>query len=621
MTRFIVSCVTALLVYCGCVGVVAARDRGVEIQDPHYGEVLFHFYQQDEFTALTHLLVARQAGRVTRHATEAELLLGGLYLSYGQIDKATDIFNRLLADTTDPAVRDRAWYFIGKAHYQRGLYAEADEIFSRVAGNLPRSLRSELRMLQAQSLMAQSRFDEAVTLLEAERSGEEWLAYARFNLGVALVRLGRYEQGVRQLDRVGRLDSDDPEFLALRDKANLALGFAHLQAERGVQARSVLGRVRLNGPHANKALLGVGWADALQEDYGRALTPWLALSERDLLDSAVQESMLAIPYAFSRVGANGSAAEHYIGAMANFDNEMARLTAAIDRARSGQMIPALLSLDQKGIGRWHWQLDELPDSDDSRYLYHLVANNQFQDGLRSFRDLVALHEHLSEWRAKLTTFESMIETQILAFAERLPAIQQRLASLDPAVMRARRDDLAVTIDIIEASRNVIGLADETEADQWSRLAALETNPAWESPQAADARNKHRILKGTLLWNMDREYRYRLWRERRAIEEINRGLDETGNLEDRTQFAGINMPLRLEDYRLRISALKPRIEAMQAQIDTVLARQEGQLQIVIARELESQRQRLASYRIQARFALATIYDQTSVVATESGEAAP
>ena len=88
-----------------------------------------------------------------------------------------------------------------------------------------------------------------------------------------------------------------------------------------------------------------------------------------------------------------------------------------------------------------------------------------------------------------------------------------------------------------------------------------------------------------------------------------------------QFARINMPLSLEDYRLQIIALQPRIEAMQAQIDAVLIRQERQLQTVIVRELEAQKRRLASYRMQARFALATIYDQTTVVAVAHGEVTP
>ena len=69
------------------------------------------------------------------------------------------------------------------------------------------------------------------------------------------------------------------------------------------------------------------------ENYRAALVPWLELQDRDLLDSAVQESLLAVPYAFGRLEAHGSAAEHYQYALAAFDGEMQRLDTTIERAR------------------------------------------------------------------------------------------------------------------------------------------------------------------------------------------------------------------------------------------------------------------------------------------------
>ena len=71
----------------------------IVVKDPHYGEVLFHFYQEDYFPAIVRLLAAQEQEQLEEHADEAELLLGGLYLSYGHHLEAADIFERLLADT------------------------------------------------------------------------------------------------------------------------------------------------------------------------------------------------------------------------------------------------------------------------------------------------------------------------------------------------------------------------------------------------------------------------------------------------------------------------------------------------------------------------------------------
>lgn len=598
-----------------CPGSAAAgkKNGGTTIRDLYYGEVLFHFYQQHDFEALTHLLVARQAGRVANHAAEAELLLGGLYLTYGQHERASEIFARLLDESVDPAVRDRAWMYVGKARYERGRFAAADEAFARVGDALPRWLDSEYRMLRAQSLMAQGRFSEASVLLDDWDGMEGWLAYANFNLGVALVRMQRVDDGAKRLEAVGRIEAGEPETDALRDKANLALGYAYLQAEQPEKARPVLERVRLDGPFSNKALLGVGWADAMREDYRAALNPWLELQSRDLLDSAVQESLLAVPYAFSQLGAAGSAAEHYEAAMNHFDAELAGLDIAIDRARSGTLLPALLAGDDGRIGRWHWNLERLPRTDDARYLYHLIANHRFQDGLRSFRDLVALSRHLSEWQQKLATFDDMIEARRLAYAQRLPAVEARFAGVDVADLKARRDELGDRLARIERERDIIGLADENQGRLWGQIVALESNRAFDTEQAEAARDKQRILKGTLLWKLDADYRYRLWKQKRRLMDLDAQLAVASEREAAFLAARAGMPTALDVYANRIAALTPRIEAMQARIASALGQQQDQLAVIAARELEAQKSRLSSYRVQARFALAAIYDRATVSA--------
>ena len=126
---------------------------------------------------------------------------------------------------------------------------------------------------------------------------------------MALVRQNQLERADAILTGVGTLDSDRSELLALRDKANLALGFAFLQAQQPEKARAALQRVRLNGPQSNKALLGLGWADTALGRYRDSLTPWMELRSRNLLDSAVQESYLAVPYALAKLDATAPAAE------------------------------------------------------------------------------------------------------------------------------------------------------------------------------------------------------------------------------------------------------------------------------------------------------------------------
>src|SRR5690606_36208869 len=117
-------------------------------------------------------------------------MLGGLYLSYGQHRLAGEIFERVLAQSVEPALHDRAWFFLAKIWYQRGYLPEAEAALGRIAGALPVELEPERTMLTAQVLMDQGRFDAALAVLEAwQLPTDQWVGYAKYNIGVALVRL------------------------------------------------------------------------------------------------------------------------------------------------------------------------------------------------------------------------------------------------------------------------------------------------------------------------------------------------------------------------------------------------------------------------------------------------
>ena len=104
--------------------------------------------------------------------------------------------------------------------------------------------------------------------IRLSRGGRKALPFYRIVVAdKRMARDGRVDEAERILDELGRIEPYNEELSALRDKANLALGYAYLQAGDAKAARKPLQRVRLNGPFSNKALLGVGWADAELEDY------------------------------------------------------------------------------------------------------------------------------------------------------------------------------------------------------------------------------------------------------------------------------------------------------------------------------------------------------------------
>ena len=585
------------------------------VQDLHYGDVLFHFFQDENFEALTRLLAYDHWDRLPHHLAEAELLAGGMYLSLGMHNEAGARFERLLTAETPQGVRNRAWFYLGKVWYARGYDDKAEQALRSVSGVLPADLEAEKTHLLANVLMHGGRYDEAVALLDAFTGSSDWVAYARFNLGVALVRKGQLPDADRYLTGVGTMAASSPEMLALKDKANLALGFAYLQADQPANARLALERVRLAGPQSNKALLGAGWASAALGDFEGALGPWLELRERNLLDAAVQESLLAVPYAYGKLGANAQAADFYETAMRAFDREGESLDGAIQRIRSSRLLDDLLAQESEARQGWFWQLRDLPDAPQSRYLYAVLAGHDFQEGLKNYRDLAFLSRRLGSWSESMVAFDDMVDARQQAYALRVPRADALLAQDVPARIERERGELESKLDSIERNHDAAALGTATERDQWERIRRVEQAIAngeagVEGEELAALEDKLRLVKGALSWRLDEAMRARVYQQRREIKDLDAALREAQRRWVRVERARKNVPTNTGEFEARIAALNARLTALQARLEGARDRQNEYLAGRAIHELESQQARLAAYRVQARFALATIYDRAA-----------
>jgi tetratricopeptide (TPR) repeat protein len=582
------------------------------VQDLQYGDVLFYFYQDDYFDSITRLLAAQQLDRIPHTRGAAELLLGGLYLSLGEHVEAGKIFEALLKQNTTETVRNRAWFYLGKVWYQRGYLEESEKALGQVSDKIDPRINAERYMLLAQLMMREGRYDDAIAALSKWRGPPDWTAYAQFNLGVALVRKGRLAEAITYLDRVGTMSTRGAELLALKDKANLALGFALLQGQRAAEAKPILQRVRLEGPYSSKALLGVGWADAGMGEFKRALVPWLALRKRNLLDSAVQESFLTVPYAYNQLSAAGQAAEYYNSAIESFDSELKQIDDSIEEIRSGKMLDRLLTDDKKDTLTWYWQLSTVPDAPESRYLYVLLASNEFQEGLKNYRELNFMSRNLDSWREDVSAFDDMLDTRKEAYNQRVPKADAVLAVTDLDGLTQKRVDFESRINEIEKSNDVAALGTPEEQQTWARLKRIEdylkAHP--DDPDLAEMREKHRLMKGVMYWRLSESFKARLWNERRSVKELEGILKETQKRAVLVKQARVGTPLTTGGYATRVADVRARIDELHQRLADASDKQNQFLQLLAVRELEGQKQRIETYQVQARYELAAIYDRAS-----------
>ncbi|MEP6504617.1 MAG: hypothetical protein ABJD97_14860, partial [Betaproteobacteria bacterium] len=584
------------------------------VLDPHYGDVLFEFYQGRYFPAITKLEVSQHFDRMRSHRDEAEILRGGLLLSYGLHQQAGEVFEALLARGAAPSVRDRAWYFLAKIRYQRGLMPEASTALARVEHVLPAPLEGDRRLLQANVMMAlgdNAGAAKVLTPLANPRAGD---LYARYNLGVALIRGGETQRGMTILDDLGRLTMPDEEGRALRDKANVALGFAALKADKPQEARAYLQRVRLQGIQANQALLGFGWAaDALKQPK-LALVPWLELAGRDATDASVLEAQLAVPYAYAELHADAQALQRYENAIVNFDNENANIDATIGAIREGKLIAGLMDRNPGEQMGWFQTFRDLPLMPHARVLTPVIAGNEFQEAFKNYRDLLFLTRNLNEWHDNLGVFGDMLATRRQAFAERLPKVRAQAGVLDIAHLQQRSDDNAAALKDAEAAGDGVAFADDKERELQQRLArvaaTLAALPPDADPTLAEAHDRLRRVAGALAWQLALEYPARAWGAKKAQGQTETALADARRHDEALAIAQRDEPARFEAFAKRIADLDARLDALLPRVATLTTQQQAALQDIAIADLLTQKERLAGYTAQARYAVAQLYDRAT-----------
>jgi hypothetical protein len=605
-------------------GTAAAQDepKPVVIRAPHYGDTLFGFYQDKYFSTIVNLMVSQHYQRVGPHADEAEVLRGGMMLSYGLHEQAAEIFARLIERNAPLAVRNRAWYFLARMRQQRGLGDSAQAALDRIEGLLPAPLEEERQLLQAQLMMARQDYAAAATVLQAIKPDPKNPTpglYARFNLGVALIKTGGDEniaRGTQLLDTVGQAPGPTEEIKSLRDRANVALGFTALQDKKPREARLALQRVRLNAAQSNKALLGYGWAASELNDPKLALVPWTELAARRADDASVLEAQIAVPYAMAEIGAYSQALEKYQGAVNLFSQEKKALDESIAAIKAGALVRGLLEQNPgEGLGAFA-RIDQLPEMPHTTHLVPLLADHPFQETFKHLRDLKFLSTNLRGWQDNLATFTDMLDNRRQAFAERLPKVRAAAGAANMGQLEARRAKLADELAQAEAAQDGVVFADAKEREllERVRLARATLAKAQGRPEAAelgDAAERLRRAAGALDWQLTQRLSDRQWAARKGLRDGENALKRAQELDALLLKAQADEPARHERFAARIAELAARIQALQPQVALLDAEVQAQLQDIATAELQGQQERLDTYAAQARLAIAQILDRAQI----------
>jgi hypothetical protein len=144
----------------------------------------------------------------------------------------------------------------------------------------------------------------------------------------------------------------------------------------------------------------------------------------------------------------------------------------------------------------------------------------------------------------------------------------------------------------------------------SRLATVRKAVAGTDPELDLARERLRLTRGALTWQLAQDFPERLWAAQKNLKDINTQLDLAERRDAELGQTQQQEPQRFDAFGTRIATMAPRLQALSAQVASLSAQQKTRVQDIAVAELTRQQERLAEYASQARFAVAQLYDRAS-----------
>ncbi len=575
------------------------------VKDLRYGVTLYHFFQQNYFDALTELSAAQQMKKLPHHSEEAELLRGGMSLSYGMDRQARRIFDALLTQPREQVDADRAWFYLGKLAWRRGDNQASNDALAKMDPQYAGPLADEGHYLRAMQALVLGQQQVASAALQSMQAACPFKPYYYYNLGTVRVQDKDWAGAAQAFRQVAHLGCKNEEGAALRDKASTAAGFASLATGNSGQAAEDFLAVRLHGPEADRALLGYGWSHANEGDFDKALVPWQALSARSLVSASARESLLAVPYAYEQLQRPSTALALYQSAAEHYAGARSEVNAALTQVRDGDLL-ALFGLDAVVDPQWLGGEDPQPEGEYAKYLAHLLSTDGVQLALRELYDLRDIQRKLALAQERLTVLREVESEQRQNWSRTVEGGGAEELAGRRAFLLKRSTVLRQQLDSAIASGDGRLLATPEQAARWRRIDIASERA--QRLQHEGAQQQIRLMRGLMQWQDSEAFPARRWRlqdDMRQLEALAAESAQAYAAMD-AAMAGSARPV----FEQRIDDLVERTASQRVMVAGALSTAQSQLRAVAVAELEQQREHLRHSEGQALLAVARLYDLAS-----------
>jgi TolA-binding protein len=183
--------------------------------------------------------------------------------------------------------------------YKEGKYTEAMAKYQNIAQKFGESdVKADADYVAGQIKFEQGLYQEAVDLLAAILPGNANYFYARYTMGIAYSRMGKWDEAENCFRDITEQPVSNQSERDLQDAAKVKLGHIYFSGEKPdiAQAAQMYGQVQAGSPVYDEAMLGIAWSFLKVNKPNEAMKPaqWIIsnLPESFL----VSEAYLVIGY-------------------------------------------------------------------------------------------------------------------------------------------------------------------------------------------------------------------------------------------------------------------------------------------------------------------------------------
>jgi len=626
-----------------------------------YQQVLYEYYQGNFSLALTKMAVLEQKfpngllqipDYLSGHQVEPELLKGGLSLAYGLDNAASDIFLRLLKNNAAPDVTAYSWLLLGKTYYQKRQYSDAAKAFQKISQNnadefFEPSTRDNWLYMQSQLhgfLLDQETGGADIQWLEKLSDDSIYRHYVQYNEALALLQKGESQQAITRLSILANNENSfvrrwtgwtgwaDPIFSvnedqnveaerdAIRDRANLTLGYSLLQYGEPHDAFRAFENIRTDGLDSEAALLGYGWAAAKKNELQTALGIWQRLMQMPQNSEYTLEAYLASAYAYEKAFAPRQSLQVLQQGLDRFEKALAGLNQAEQQVNRRQFILDLLPNTHKQQGESEdisTLLNQKGQQSNTSQLFNTVAvSSEFRSELSALGQIRNLLQQLQDWQQRMQQYHLMLDERQAEQVKRAKQILQNRTLEQLPQLKTQRDALAKVIDTAKHQQDGQVFM-SLQSQQWldrvkrseKRLATIAQlkKQLGQTTLADSYQRRVERVAGRLVWQASEAYSANKWQAQKALNQLD---DEITQAQQRQQNL-LNQLAAKPDFtaqRLRVSTLAQRINGeitKSNDLQTVLI---SQLSDNFNQFIQAHKKKVNNYVLQAQLAMVRLSDQ-------------